>query len=145
MKKILRSTATAAALVGLSCTEPTAPLPELGSLDLGSLQVTLPAIGRTIDFPLEAKDKTGIDMEVPAGIVWTSSDLTTVTVDQTGKARAIKDGDATVTARLGDVSVSAVVQVRAAIELTLFISAMANPDTDKASDTTAVRVTMTDP
>ena len=71
----------------------------------------LTALSERVQFKAEVRDQNGYLM-TEATVAWSSGDPTVATVDSKGLARAVDNGTATLTAKVGTVSGSAIVTVR---------------------------------
>ena len=86
--------------------------PHVTSIAVGPLDVTL-QLGGTQQYDATVSDQHGNPMSVD--VVWSSSDETVVTVDESGLATAISAGTATITASVESVSGTATVIVEAPV------------------------------
>jgi uncharacterized protein YjdB len=128
-----------------SCDATAPPNPEVSAIKAAPSTATVPAINRKVSLELTATDQNGNAMPTPTTIQWASSDVSVAAVDQSGKVTALKDGNAIITATFTPaVKTTASIQVRAAIDIKAFVSAMVNPGIGTSKDTIAVKVTMTD-
>ncbi len=67
--------------------------------------------GQTSQFTLKFYNNTGVQTSLPAGIVWSSSNMAVATVNQTGLATAIAVGQTNIKATYNNISVTAVLSV----------------------------------
>ena len=89
------------------------PAPVVGSIEVAPLAVTLHP-GNTQQYQAIVRDTRGNPMT--AEVVWTSSDESVATIDQSGLVTAISEGTAILTATVGSVSGNATVTVEAPVE-----------------------------
>lgn len=90
-------------------TPPAAPVPATVALTPANGLFT--ALGDTLRFTVAVRDQQGRPMSGTA-VAWASSDPSVAVVDQTGVARAVSTGTATITASAGSASGAAQVTVR---------------------------------
>ena len=89
-----------------------APVRNVSTLSVSPTDVTLEALGASVELEATARDQTGNPLSVQFS--WSSSDTSIVTVDADGRVTAVANGTATVTARSDSVSASATVTVEQA-------------------------------
>ncbi len=108
--------AVASLLASCGDEEPTAPPlaePVATSISVSPTDMTLDALGDTVRLTATVLDQRGQVM-VGAAVTWSSSDEAVVAVDAAGLATAVADGDAVVTAAIGeDRAAAASIAVRA--------------------------------
>jgi uncharacterized protein YjdB len=131
MKRLL---ILAAVLAGTACTDhhPTGVTPP-ATVRMQPDSLTLPAIGRTSQLLVEARDARAALIPTPP-LTWASSAPAVASVDQTGKVTALAEGDAVITALYAGLALPAtsLVRVRATVAFTARLRAIQN-----RTDTTA--------
>lgn len=126
-------------LAAVSCGEPAivAPPPvEVVSLELSVPNTLLNAVGQTVQLTALGRDAEGTP--VPVAVTWTSSDPGVVGIDPTGRATAVADGAATLTAWVGTLEEEAVVSVFQVVAGLAFLRQPGQVDAGQRLDTVSV-------
>lgn len=87
-------------------------------------------VGDTIHFTAEAADSNGVPIPMP-DFDWSTSDSTTATVDTEGVVTAVAAGTSTLTAKAGEASGTATIQVRGSLPVAIgdtVVGALETPD-----------------
>jgi trimeric autotransporter adhesin len=102
-------TACACVLLLLGCSDSAGP-PVAASISVSQTNVSLTAIGETIQLTAAVKDQGGASMQ-GAAVSWRSSNDAVATVSSSGVVTAVANGTATITASSGTATGSAAVSV----------------------------------
>ncbi|MGH7570616.1 MAG: Ig-like domain-containing protein [Gemmatimonadota bacterium] len=113
-----------------------------GEIAIDPGQVVLGAIGARRQLSVTDGDGGAIPGN---GVSWGSSDPGVAAVDGSGMVTAFGDGQATITATLGDEEATAAVTVAAAIETTVEVTAADQSDSNLSDNRIVTTITVTAP
>lgn len=105
-------------------------------------EVVLGAIGARRQLGLTDGEGSPV---APGVATWRSSNPSIAAVDGSGMVIAVGDGQATITAEVGDAEATTTVTVAATIELTIEVTATDQSDTDASDNSVVTTITVLEP